>query len=74
MFQAVVFDIGRTLTDYRVPMNWSSLYRPAFEYIAQKYDYTFSEEQYQIAGNVLAKYNTRSNPREYEVSSTQIFT
>lgn len=74
MFQAVVFDIGRTLTDYRIPMNWSSLYRPAFEYIAQKYDYTFSEEQYQNAGNVLTKYNTRMNPREYEVSSTVIFT
>lgn len=74
MFQAVVFDIGRTLTDYRIPMNWSSLYRPAFEYIAQKYNYSFSEEQYQIAGDVLTKYNTRMNPREYEVSSTQIFT
>lgn len=74
MFQAVVFDIGRTLTDYRVPMNWSSLYRPAFAYIAKKYSYTFSEEQYQIAGDLLTKYNTRMNPREYEVSSTQIFT
>ena len=74
MFKVVVFDIGRTLTDYRVPMNWSSLYRPAFEYIANKYNYAFSEEQYKIAGNVLTKYNTRINPREYEVSSTEIFT
>lgn len=74
MFKAVVFDIGRTLTDYRIPMNWSSLYRPAFEDIARKYNYTFSEEQYKKAGNVLAKYNTRINPREYEVSSTEIFT
>ena len=30
MFKAVVFDIGQTLVDYRMPMNWSSLYRPAF--------------------------------------------
>ena len=34
MFQEVVFDIGRTLVDYRKPMNWSNLYRPEFEQIA----------------------------------------
>lgn len=74
MFKAVVFDIGQTLVDYRMPMNWSSLYRPAFEQIAKKYNYSFSEEQYQNAGNVLTKYNTRIHPRDYEVSSTVIFT
>ena len=74
MFKAVVFDIGQTLVDYRMPMNWSTLYRPAFEHIAKKYNYAFSEEQYQNAGNVLTKYNTRINPRDYEVSSTEIFT
>ena len=74
MFKAVVFDIGQTLVDYRMPMNWSSLYRPAFEQIAKKYNYSFSEEQYQNAGNVLTQYNTRIHPRDYEVSSTEIFT
>ena len=74
MFQAVVFDIGQTLVDYRIPMNWSELYRPAFEQIAKKHHYTFSEEHYQHAGRVLAKYNTRIHPRDYEVSSTEIFT
>lgn len=74
MFKAVVFDIGQTLVDYRKPMNWSKLYRPAFEQIAAKYHYDFSEEHYQNAGNVLTKYNTRINPRDYEVSSAQIFT
>ena len=69
-----MFDIGQTLVDYRMPMNWSSLYRPAFEQIAKKYNYSFSEEQYQNAGNVLTKYNTRIHPRDYEVSSTLIFT
>ncbi len=74
MFQAVVFDIGQTLVDYRKPLNWSKLYRPAFAQIAEKYNYNFSEEQYQLAGNILAKYNTRINPRDYEVTSVQIFT
>lgn len=74
MFKVAVFDIGQTLVDYKMPMNWSKLYRPAFEHIAEKYNYTFSEEHYLNAGNVLAKYNTRIHPRDYEVSSTEIFT
>lgn len=74
MFRAVVFDIGQTLVDYRIPMNWSELYRPAFEHIAEKHHYSFSEAHYRAAAEILAKYNTRIHPRESEVSSTQIFT
>lgn len=73
MFKAVVFDIGQTLVDYKMPMNWSKLYRPAFEFIAKRHHYTFTEEHYQHAGNVLARYNTRLYPRDYEVSSAKIF-
>ena len=73
MFKAVVFDIGQTLIEYKNPLNWSKLYRPAFENIANKYGYRFTEGQYQHAGSILTKYNTRINPRDYEVSSTQIF-
>ena len=73
MFKAVVFDIGQTLVNYKNPMNWSKLYRPAFQYIADECGYHFSEAQYQHAGKVLSKYNTRINPREHEVSSAQIF-
>ena len=74
MYKAVIFDIGRTLVKYKNPLNWSKLYRPAFQYVAEKCGYHFTEEQYLHAGNVLTKYNTRINPREHEVSSTQIFT
>ena len=74
MFKAVIFDIGQTLVQYKNPLNWSRLYRPAFQYVADRCGYHFSEDQLQHAGNVLTKYNTRVNPREYEVSSTQIFT
>lgn len=35
MFKAVVFDIGQTLVEYRIPLNWSRLYRPAFEHVAE---------------------------------------
>lgn len=74
MIKAVVFDIGQTLVNYSKPLNWSQLYRPAFENIAEQCGYTFSENQYQHACSILTKYNTRIHPRDYEVSSNQIFT
>ncbi len=73
MVKAIVFDIGGTLVDYKMPLNWSALYRPAFESVAGQCGYSFSEEQLQHAGRVLAKYNTRINPREHEVASDRIF-
>lgn len=73
MFQAVVFDIGETLVGYDKPLSWSGLYRPALEYIAEECKFNFTESDYQCAIEILTKYNTRINPREYEVSSTQIF-
>ncbi len=74
MIKAIVFDIGQTLVHYPFPLNWSALYRPAFEQIAKEYGLNLKEAEYEYIGNVLAKYNTRINPREKEVSSTEIFT
>lgn len=71
--KAIVFDIGQTLVAYKTALNWSELYRPAWESVADACGYTFSDQQYQHAGQVLTKYNTRINPREKEVTSDQIF-
>ena len=71
--KAVVFDIGQTLVHYPIPLNWSALYRPAFEHIEQKLGLNLSEEAYEHIGKTLAKYNARINPREKEVSSDLIF-
>ncbi len=38
--KAIVFDIGQTLVHYPFPLNWSVLYRPAFESIAKEYNLT----------------------------------
>jgi len=73
MIRAIVFDIGRTLTGYQKPLNWSALYRPALEYAVASCGIEFTETDYQHAIKVLTQYNTRVNPREYEVSSAQIF-
>lgn len=73
MIKAIVFDIGRTLVKYKNPLNWSELYRPAFESIADKCGYAFSDSHYQHAFRVLTQYNTRVHPRDYEVTSDRIF-
>ncbi len=71
--KAVIFDIGQTLVYYSIPLNWSKLYRPAFESIAEKHKLNIAENEYTHISEVLAKYNTRINPREIEVSSNTIF-
>ena len=71
--EGVVFDIGQTLAYYPFPLNWSALYRPAFERIEVKFGLQISEAEYEHIGATLTKYNTRINPREKEVSSDVIF-
>lgn len=71
--KAVIFDIGQTLVYYPIPLNWSALYRPAFESIAEKYKLNIMENEYTHISETLTKYNTRINPREIEVSSDIIF-
>ena len=73
MFKAVVFDIGQTLIEYNKPLNWSKSYRPALERATKACDIYLSETDFQNAIDVLTEYNTRINPREYEVSSNNIF-
>ena len=71
--KGIVFDIGQTLAYYPIPLNWSALYRPAFESIAEKNRLQITEREYTHIGEVLSKYNTRIHPREREVSSDTIF-
>lgn len=73
MYKGIVFDIGQTLIEYNKPLNWSDLYRSALENISNNCGYDFKESDFQYAIEILTKYNTRINPREYEVSSTHIF-
>ncbi|MBQ5310803.1 MAG: HAD family hydrolase, partial [Oscillospiraceae bacterium] len=72
--RGIVFDIGQTLAYYPIPLNWSALYRPAFGYVAERNGLALTESDYGYIADTLAKYNTRINPREEEVSSDTIFT
>lgn len=71
--KAVGFDVGHTLIDYNNPLNWQALYRPALENVAKICHMELSEEMIQAAMEILLKYNTRVNYREYEVTSDHIF-
>ena len=71
MIKAAAFDLGGTLVNY--PLYWRSLYRPALEAAAQSCNIAITEEMLTAAHDILMKYNTRENPRDYEVTSDVIF-
>lgn len=71
--KAVGFDVGHTLIKYNNPLNWSSLYRSGLENAAAAAEIALSENMVISAEEILLKYNTRVNYREWETSSDRIF-
>lgn len=71
--KAIGFDVGHTLIQYKNPLNWKSLYRPALKSTLEKCLFDTTEEKLDSGIQILIKYNTRENYREYEVFSDTIF-
>ena len=71
--KAIGFDVGHTLIKYNNPLNWQGLYRPGLEHAAAAANITLSEDMIFAAIDVLLKYNTRVNYREWETTSDCIF-
>ena len=71
--KAIIFDVGNTLISYDAPLNWQALYSPALTQTMAACNLAYTEEADAHAQTILTKYNTRVNPREYEVSSDTIF-
>jgi putative hydrolase of the HAD superfamily len=71
--KAIGFDIGHTLVKYNSPLNWKSLYPDALRKVLYDCRIDKTDNKMELAIRVLSKYNTRENPREYEVSSDRIF-
>lgn len=71
--KAIGFDIGGTLVNYNKPLSWSASYRDAIKFMCEENCLEFSDERFNMAKEVLEKYNTRINPREKEVTSDIIF-
>lgn len=71
--KAIGFDVGHTLIKYNNPLNWQGLYRAGLEHAAAAVGIPLSEEMISAATDVLLKYNTRVNYREWETTSDCIF-
>lgn len=71
--RAVVFDIGETLVDYKKPMDWSKYYCAALQKAASETGLSFTDEDLDKGYQILKTYNTRYYPRDYEVTSDEIF-
>ena len=71
--KAIGFDIGGTLVNYNKPLNWSASYEDAIKFMCKENNLQYSIERFNQAKQVFEKYNTRVNPREFEVSSDVIF-
>ncbi len=71
--KAIGFDVGHTLIKYNNPLNWQGLYRSGLEQAAAAANITLSEDMISAATDVLLKYNTRVNYREWETTSDCIF-
>ncbi len=71
--KAIGFDIGGTLVNYNKPLNWSGSFKDALTFMCKNTNILVEAEKIDEAIEILQKYNTRVNPREYEVSSDKIF-
>jgi putative hydrolase of the HAD superfamily len=73
MIKAVAFDLGNTLIFSPFPLNWQNSYRNVITEIMTSLGLEINIGGIRQAENTLLKYNTRVNPREYEVNSSLVF-
>lgn len=71
--RAVVFDIGETLVDYKKPMDWSRYYCDALKKAFDEACLPYTDDDLEKGAQILKTYNTRYYPRDYEVTSDEIF-
>jgi len=71
--KAVGFDMGHTLIRYPMPKSWLSNYAPALQKTARDCGWTLNPDKTDAGIRILTRYNTRVNPREFEVADDDIF-
>ena len=71
--KAICFDLGDTLVCSENQLSWANNYKNALEKGFNSINKKPTEDEYNNCIEILKKYNTRINPREYEISSGQIF-
>lgn len=74
MIQAVGFDLGETLIEYRdVPLDWQQRYPAALAAVASLWTDALSVERMEAGAAVLRRFNTRISPRTVEVDHIAVF-
>ena len=71
--KAICFDLGDTLVFSENQLSWANNYKNALEKGFNSINKKPTEDEYNNCIEILKKYNTRINPREYEIFSGQIF-
>jgi len=71
--KAIGFDLGRTLISYKdISLSWQSLYKSALSDVLQACGCCYDGNKIKTGEEILTKYNTRINAREYEITSDVI--
>ncbi len=69
----VAFDVGETLVSYNgVPLNWSESYRAAINTALENLGVEATSSDMELSISILNFYNTRVNPRTFEVNEGEI--
>ena len=69
----VIFDLGETLISYEgIPLNWSNNYHHAINYALQIFDTIPDQSEIDDAISILNFYNSRINPRHFEVFESEV--
>lgn len=69
----IAFDVGETLIQYEgLALDWSEHYRPALEQALSACSVAADDASLAVAVEILAFYNTRKNPRTFEIQSGEV--
>ena len=68
-----IFDIGETLVSYEgVALNWTEHYSPAILTALKELKSKDNKNGLELSLDVLSFYNTRKNPRKFEISEGEV--
>lgn len=73
-FSVVVFDVGRTLMEYKdMPNSWLDYYPKAFEHVNQKLGLNLDSEQLNKSLETFRSFSPSINYREHDCTPEEIF-
>lgn len=73
MVKAVAYDFGNTLVETGKQLNWQRYYHEAISAVLLGIGLESHPARIKQGADILTKYNTRINPREYEIKSDTIY-